>query len=65
MAQHVKILGVLHIILGAFGVLAAIVVFAVFGGLAVFLGGVSTHDMNVDARTAATTLEMLQEMFAP
>ena len=36
MAQHVKILGVLHIILGCFGVLAAIIVFAVFGGLAGF-----------------------------
>lgn len=37
MAQHVKILGVLHIILGAFGVAAALAVFAIFGGVAGFL----------------------------
>src|SRR5436305_5837851 len=49
MDQHVKILGVLHIILGGFGVLAAIVVFAVFGGLAGFMGGVWTEDVNVGA----------------
>jgi len=49
MDQHVKILGVLHIILGGFGVLAAIVVFAVFGGLAGFMGGVCTEDVNVGA----------------
>ena len=59
MTQHVKILGVLHIILGAFGVLAAIVVFAVFGGLAGFLSGMSLQDMNADVRTAAPFLGIL------
>jgi hypothetical protein len=34
MQQHVKILAVLHIILGALGVLAALIVMFVFGGLA-------------------------------
>jgi hypothetical protein len=43
MAQHVKILGVLHIILGCFGVLGALVVLAVFGSIAGLLS------MNPDA----------------
>jgi hypothetical protein len=34
MQQHVKILAVLHIIFGGLGVLAALIVMAVFGGLA-------------------------------
>lgn len=34
MQQHVKILGILHIVLGGLGILAALVVMAVFGGLA-------------------------------
>ena len=34
MQQHVKVLAILHIILGGLGVLAALVVMAVFGGLA-------------------------------
>jgi hypothetical protein len=34
MAQHVKILGVLHIVLGSLGVIAAMVIMLVFGGIA-------------------------------
>ncbi len=59
MAQHVKILGVLHIILGAFGVLAAIVVFMIFGGLAGFMSGMWSSDMNADARTVAPFMGVL------
>ncbi len=59
MAQHVKILGALHIALGGFGVLAAVIVFGIFGGLAGFLGGISLPDGNVDARTAAPFLGFL------
>ena len=33
MAQHVKILGILHIVFGALGILGALVVLAIFGGL--------------------------------
>jgi hypothetical protein len=33
MAQHVKILGVLHIVLGALGVFAGIIVLLIFGGV--------------------------------
>jgi len=33
MAQHVKILGILHIVFGALGVLAAVIVLMIFGGL--------------------------------
>ncbi len=34
MEQHVKILAILHIVLGSLGVLAALTVMAVFGGIA-------------------------------
>jgi hypothetical protein len=33
MAQHVKILGILHIVLGALGVLGGLIVLVVFGGI--------------------------------
>jgi len=59
MTQHVKILGVLHIILGCFGVLGAVIVFAVFGGLAGFFSGLSIPDANADVRTAAPFLGIL------
>jgi hypothetical protein len=42
MAQHVKILGVLHIVFGAIGVFAALVVLLIFGGLSA-LAGLSDH----------------------
>ena len=35
METHVKVLGILHIALGSLGVLAALTIFAVFGGVAV------------------------------
>lgn len=38
MQQHVKILAVLHIVLGALGVLAALIVMLVFGGIAAVVG---------------------------
>lgn len=38
MQQHVKILAVLHIVLGGLGVLAALVVMMVFGGIAAIVG---------------------------
>lgn len=38
MAQHVKILGVLHIVFGGLGVLAAVIALAVFGGISAFVG---------------------------
>ena len=37
MQRHVKILAILHIILGGLGVLAAAVIMAVFGGVAKFV----------------------------
>jgi len=41
MAQHVKILAILHIVFGVMGVIAALAIFMFFGGLAglVALGG--------------------------
>lgn len=59
MAQHVRILGALHIALGAFGVLAAIIVFAVFGGIAGFLSGGFGHNVDADARMAVPFLSAL------
>jgi hypothetical protein len=38
MAQHVKILGILHIVFGALGVFAAMIVLLVFGGLSAIVG---------------------------
>jgi len=37
MAQHVKILGILHIVFGSLGILGALAVLAIFGGLSAFV----------------------------
>jgi len=34
MEQHVKILGILYIVIGGLGVAAALIVFGIFGGIA-------------------------------
>lgn len=46
MQQHVKILPILNICLGGMGILAAVIVMAVFGGLAGFLHNFA--DLNPD-----------------
>lgn len=48
MSNHIKLLGWLHIILGSLGLLAAITVFAVFGGIATVIGFAS-HDSDAVA----------------
>lgn len=45
MQQHVKILAILHIVLGSLGVMAALIVMLVFGGLAAFSG--NTLDLGI------------------
>ncbi len=45
MAQHVKILGILHVVFGAMGVFAALVVLMIFGGISAF---VSMSDRSTD-----------------
>jgi uncharacterized membrane protein len=45
MAQHVKILGILHIVFGAMGVFAAVVVLLIFGGISAL---VSVSDRSTD-----------------
>jgi len=45
MAEHVKILGVLHVVYGILGVLAGIIVLLIFGGLA-GLVSVADHSGN-------------------
>ena len=44
MAQHVKILGVLHIVLGALGVLAAIAALLIFGGVSALVAADRSSD---------------------
>jgi hypothetical protein len=44
MAQHVKILGVLHIALGALGVLGAIAALTIFGGLSALVAADRSSD---------------------
>ena len=38
MESHIKLLGILHVVLSSLGVLAAVIVLVVFGGLAGMLG---------------------------
>lgn len=52
MAQHVKILGILHIVFGGLGVFGAIVVLMVFGGVSALVA--SNHD--ADSLTAIPIL---------
>jgi hypothetical protein len=53
MAQHVKILGILHIIFGGLGVLAAICVLLIFGGISAVVG---LSDHSSDSLTAIPIL---------
>lgn len=53
MAEHVKILGVLHVVYGILGVFAGIVVLLIFGGLA---GLVSVADRSGDSLIAVPIL---------
>jgi hypothetical protein len=56
MQQHVKILAILHIVLGGLGVLAALIVMAVFGGLA---GLVHLSDGGSDSMIAGSVLGLI------
>jgi len=53
MAQHIKILGVLHVVYGMLGILAGIVGMLIFGGLA---GLVGVADHSGGARVAIPVL---------
>jgi hypothetical protein len=56
MAQHVKILGVLHVIFGGLGVLAAITVLLIFGGISAVVG---LSDHSSDSLTAIPILSAI------
>ncbi len=56
MQQHVRILGWLNIIYGSFGVLIGLLVFAVLGGVAGFIGQI---DPSVDAQSVAPIMVMV------
>jgi len=53
MDSHIKIVGILHIVLSCMGVLAAVVVLLVFGGLA---GIVGVSDHSTDSAAAVPIL---------
>jgi hypothetical protein len=56
MAQHVKILGILHIVFGGLGVLAAIFVLLIFGGISAVVG---LSDHSSDSLTAIPILGLI------
>jgi hypothetical protein len=56
MAQHVKILGILHIVFGGLGVLAAILVLLIFGGISAVVG---LSDHSSDSLTAIPILGVI------
>ena len=49
MQTHVKVLGVLHIVFGALGVLVALGIMAIFGSMAGLIGVSADHDAVVAA----------------
>ena len=53
MEQHVKIIGILHVVLGGMGALAALACLALFGGIAGMVGAVGQSS---DAAVGATVL---------
>lgn len=59
MDQHVKILGILHIVMGALGVLAALACLAIFGGLAGVAQIAGHANDNPDALVAVPILGAL------
>jgi hypothetical protein len=56
MAQHVKILGILHIVFGGLGVLAAMLVLLIFGGISAVVG---LSDHSSDSLTAIPILGVI------
>lgn len=57
MAQHVKVLAVLHIVMSAIGILIALGLLVLFGGIAGFVG--LSGGMDHDARVAAPILGVI------
>jgi hypothetical protein len=53
MAQHVRILAILNIALGAMGVVGALIMLAIFGGVAGLLGSGAVTDADVPAQAVA------------
>lgn len=47
MATHVKVLGVIYIVLGGLGILAALAVLLIFGGIAGLAGGAPDPDARI------------------
>jgi hypothetical protein len=53
MAQHVKIVGILHIVFGALALLAGVIVLVVMGGVAGFVGA---SDQSADSQAVVPLL---------
>ncbi len=56
MVTHVKVLGILHIVLGALGVLAGLGLLALFGGIAGLVNATADYG---DARVAVPILQII------
>jgi len=55
MRDHVKILGILHIVFGALGIVGAVIVLLIFGGIAGIIG-VSADTSDTDRATGMAVL---------
>jgi len=56
MRDHVRILGILHIVFGSMGIVGALVVLLIFGGLAGIVGSSSIDTGDVDRTTGMAVL---------
>lgn len=56
---HIRILGILNLVMGGLGVLAAIIIFLVLGGIAGFVGAAAEAEGGIDAQAAAPILTVV------
>jgi hypothetical protein len=59
MQSHIRILGILHIVLGALGALAGLAVLLIFGGIAGFVGANVAGEAGAEAQAAAPIVAMV------
>lgn len=59
MQTHVRVLGILNLVMGGLGVLAALVILLLFGGIAGFVGAAAEAEAGIDAQAAAPILTIV------
>jgi hypothetical protein len=59
MQSHIRVLGILHIALGALGVVVALAILLLFGGIAGFVDAAASAEGGVDAQAAAPILAIV------